>query len=115
MLHRQSTEEGYDHFTDEVLKKAELSRLRAADMRKSVEQLIEESVKSLKTLADAVTAALDANIDMTQSLVENLELDLRRVFFTVFFKTIISLAMLNILKFFSASKSLLKSKPLLRK
>lgn len=80
MLHRQSTEEGYDHFTDEVLRKAELSRVNAAGLRKSIEKLIDESVQSVKKLADSVTAALDSNIDMTQSLVENLELDLKRVF-----------------------------------
>lgn len=79
MIFRQSTEQYWKHFTEENLEQCENSRQRSILLRQTLDAILINAARDLRTQADIVERALQDRVTSTDEIREKLENDLTDV------------------------------------
>lgn len=75
----QSTEDYWEHFTRETLQEAESTRQRSVTLRNSLDSIMLNAARDLRSQADRVELALARKIACTDEIRIRLENELRKV------------------------------------
>lgn len=76
---RQSTEQYWKHFTEENLEQCENTRQKSILLRQTLDAILLNAARDLRTQADTVERALQDRITATDEIREKLENDLTDV------------------------------------
>ena len=76
---RQSTPEGWDHYTKENLSLLEAERKRSVDLRHSLNGYVSDAARDLRVQADRVDTALAIRIAETDEVRQRMENELLKV------------------------------------
>lgn len=76
---RQSTPEHWEEFTKEALEHSELSRQKSISLRNSLNLMLTNAARDLRSQADRVENALQQKINAVSELLDTLEEQLRQV------------------------------------
>lgn len=75
----QSTPEYWTHFTQETLGEAKKTRQRSETLRQTLDAILTNASRDLRTQADKVDVALSKRIACVEEITKKLELELRKV------------------------------------
>lgn len=79
MYSRQSTERYWKHFTEQNLEECENTRQKSILLRQTLDAILTNAARDLRTQADAVEMALQDRVSATDEIREKLENDLKDV------------------------------------
>lgn len=79
LLHRQSTVEFWEHFTRETLQEAESTRQRSVTLRSTLDAILLNASRDLRSQGDRVDMALSRRIACTDEVRIRLENDLLKI------------------------------------
>lgn len=77
--YRQSTEKYWQHFTEENLEQCENTRQKSILLRQTLDAILLNAARDLRTQADTVERALQDRVTCTEEIREKLENDLTDV------------------------------------
>lgn len=76
---RQSSAEYWEHFTRETLQEGEATRQRSVALRGTLDAILNNAARDLRTQADKVDMALDKRVTCTDEMRMRLENELKKV------------------------------------
>lgn len=79
MLFRQSSTDYWEHFTRETLLEGEATRQRSVTLRGTLDAILNNAARDLRTQADKVELALAKRIACTEEVTKKLEYELLQV------------------------------------
>lgn len=77
--HRQASEQYWEHFTKETLEECEKCRQKSVKLRQTLNAILLNAARDIRTQADVVEKAFVARINCTQENLKRFEIDLRDV------------------------------------
>lgn len=89
-IHSQSSPEHWENFTRETLQESEATRQRSVALRGTLDAILINASRDLRTQADKVEAALSKRIACTDEIRIRLENELKKVIFNIYLLYLIS-------------------------
>lgn len=79
LIFSQSTPEYWEHFTKETLMEAEAARQRSVTLRGTLDAILTNAARDLRTQADKVELALSKRVACVEEVTARLENELKKV------------------------------------